>query len=258
MRYFAEIAYNGAHYYGWQRQPQQISVQQTIEDSFSTILGTTIEIVGCGRTDTGVHASQYFFHFDFDGEFPKAFLRRINKFLPKDILIFDIFPVNKDAHARFDATSRSYVYHLELLKNPFRQQTAYYYPYPQKLNFDHLNEAAALLMNYGEFFPFCKTDSDVNTMKCTLTQSHWTREGAALSFHISANRFLRGMVRLIVGMCLNVGMGKTSIQEVEEALSNQTRLTKSWSVPPEGLFLKDIKYSFLTDRISDADHATLR
>lgn len=247
MRYFAELAYNGSRFYGWQRQPGQISVQEVLEDAFSTILGSAIEITGCGRTDTGVHASQYFVHFDFEGSLPNEFTRRINKFLPPDIAIYRIFPVASEAHARYDATRRAYQYHLTFRKDPFRQQTAYFFPFAKRPDIFQLQEAAQLLLDFEEFYPFCKSNTDVKTMKCQLYRAEWEFDGAdQLIFHIAASRFLRGMVRLIVGMCLNVGLGKTSPEEVQQAMEQQTRLKRSWSVPPEGLFLTEIEYPYLT------------
>lgn len=247
MRYFSELAYNGTNYFGWQKQPNQVSVQETIDHAFSTILRMPIEITGCGRTDTGVHASQYFIHFDFQGELPKGFLNRINKFLPKDISIKSIFEVQPEAHARFDAFHRSYEYHLDFHKNPFQINTTYYFPFSNQLDFEKMNQAAAVLLEFDEFFPFCKTNTDAKTMKCEMKRSEWIldEKSPKMVFHISANRFLRGMVRLIVGMCLNIGLDKISIAEVRKALETQTRLKKSLSVPPQGLFLTEIKYPFL-------------
>lgn len=247
MRYFAELAYNGSRYFGWQRQPKQISVQEELENAFSTILGQNIPVVGCGRTDTGVHAKQYFLHFDFAGDFPKAFLPRINKFLPKDIVIFRIFSVQPEAHARFDASHRAYEYHIDFEKNPFGQETSYYYPFAKQLDFEQLQAAATLLLKYKEFYPFCKTKTDVKTMQCSLKQAEWVEDNTnkQLLFHIAANRFLRGMVRLIVGMCLNVGLGKLTLEEVKKAMDQQKRLPKSLSVPPQGLYLTDIRYEFV-------------
>ena len=244
MRYFTELAYNGTNYNGWQKQLNAPSVQETIEKAFSTILGTGIEVVGCGRTDTGVHASQYFMHFDFDEKFPKAFLNRVNKFLPPDIAIRQVFQVGDDAHARFDAVHRSYEYHLVFEKNPFEINTVWHFPFAEKPRLELVREAATLLIGYVEFAPFCKTHSDVKTMKCNLARSEWvvdenTREWV---YHISSNRFLRGMVRLVVGMCLNVGLGKISLQAVRQAMEQQTPLEKSWSVPPQGLFLTEVKF----------------
>ena len=244
MRYFTELAYNGTRYHGWQKQPNATSVQETIERAFSTILNEKIEVVGCGRTDTGVHASQYFMHFDFGGEMPKGFVGRVNLFLPKDIAIRQIFEVDENIHARFDAIHRSYEYHIVFEKTPFEIETVWHYYLAKKLNVEKLNEAAALLLNYKEFFPFCKTHHDALTMECHLTRCEWVldRDKKKLVFHITANRFLRGMVRLIVGMCINVAAGKLAIEKVNEALDKQAHLEKSWSVPPEGLFLSEVKY----------------
>ena len=244
MRYFSELTYNGTNYNGWQRQPNASSVQETIEQAFSTILGADIEVVGCGRTDTGVHASQYFMHFDFEKEFPKEFLKRVNKFLPEDIAIRQIFQVDDEAHARFDAVRRSYAYHIVLEKNSFETNTAWYFPFFEKLDFEKTQQAAALLLDYAEFQPFCKSNTDVKTMKCDLLRSEWilTAEQKRMTYHISANRFLRGMVRLVIGMCLNVGLQKITLEDVRQALEQQTLVKKSWSVPPHGLFLTEVQY----------------
>ncbi len=250
MRYFSELAYRGTNYNGWQRQPNAPSVQQAIEEAMATILGSAIEVVGCGRTDTGVHASQYFMHFDFEGPFPKEFHRRLNKLLPNDIAIHSIFEVAPDAHARFDAVRRSYEYHITLDKDPFGEHTTWHFPFFDKLDLEKTQAAAALLLGYQEFQPFCKSNTDVHTMECTLYRSEWVLDltSRRFIFHISANRFLRGMVRLIVGMCLNVGLGKVGIDEVRQALDQQVLLKKSWSVPPEGLFLTEVRYPEINDK----------
>ena len=244
MRYFSELAYKGTHYHGWQKQPNATTVQEVIERAFSTILNSQIEVVGCGRTDTGVHASQYFLHFDFDGEMPEGFISRINKFLPKDIAIRRVFKVDENKHARFDATNRSYEYHLVFAKTPFEIDTAWYYYLAKTLEVEKRNTAAALLLSYQEFFPFCKTHHDALTMQCDLQRCEWIldKENGRMVFHISANRFLRGMVRLIVGMCINVATGKLPLEKVKDAMNRQVLLEKSWSVPPEGLFLSEVKY----------------
>ncbi len=244
MRYFSELAYNGTHYHGWQKQQNAASVQETIERAFSTILNSEIEVVGCGRTDTGVHASQYLMHFDFEGTFPDGFVHRMNKYLPKDIVIRSVFEVNENAHARFDAVHRSYEYHLVFEKTPFETETAWHFYLSKTLDVDKLNEAASLLLGFNEFFPFCKTNHDAKTMECLLSRSEWVHDEkkGLLVFHISANRFLRGMVRLIVGMCINVALGKLTLEEVTKAMENQTMLEKSWSVPAHGLFLTEVKY----------------
>ncbi|MBI1227835.1 MAG: tRNA pseudouridine(38-40) synthase TruA [Bacteroidetes bacterium] len=244
MRYFSELAYKGTKYSGWQRQPNALSVQQVIEEAMSTILDAKIEVTGCGRTDAGVHASQYFLHFDFEGEFPDEFLRRLNKLLPTDVAFRSIYEVKNDAHARFDAIRRSYEYHIVLDKSPFEIDMAWHFPFFDKLNIGEMQIAAALLLRYGNFQPFCKSNTDVQTMECSLYHADWTIDEASrrMVFHISANRFLRGMVRLIVGMCLNVGLGKVELEEVKDALDRQVLLNKSWSVPAEGLFLTEVKY----------------
>jgi len=245
MRYFLHLAYNGTRYYGWQRQPSAVSVQETLEDALSTILNSPLEITGCGRTDTGVHARQYYAHFDFEGDFPEAFLRRLNKFLPPDIAVYELLPVADDAHARYDAIHRAYEYHLTFSKDPFRVETRYFYPFPVRLQLDAMNEAAALLLEYENFFPFCKSDTDVRTLRCDLRRSEWLPMPGGLVYHIAADRFLRGMVRLIVGMCLLVGSGKTRLEEVRQAMDQQERLPQAQSAPPQGLFLTEVKYPYI-------------
>lgn len=247
MRYFVELAYNGAKYIGWQKQPNGSSIQTTIEKGLSKILRQSIEVVGCGRTDARVHAKQYFLHFDFEEELPDDLLFRINKVLPKDISFLNVRQVEDTAHARFDATHRAYEYHLDFSKNPFEIDTVYYFSQAEKLDQNKMQEAAKLLFEFKAFFPFCKSKNDARTMNCKIMRSEWVfdNENGRMVFHISANRFLRGMVRLIVGMCLNVGLGKVSLEEVRNALEKQERLDKSLSVPPHGLFLIDIRYPYL-------------
>ena len=246
-RFFAELAYNGSAYVGWQKQPGQSSVQGTIENALSTILNQPIEVLGCGRTDTGVHAKYFVLHFDYDGSFPHGFIRRLNKFLPPDICIYRISPVADQAHARFDATRRAYRYYITKEKDPFRQHTAYHFPFYDDLNPDLLQESAQLIRQYDHFFPFCKTNSDAKTMRCRIDACSWSTlpSQKELVFYISADRFLRGMVRLIVGMSLELAIGKTSLESVRKALDQQSRLERSWSVPPDGLFLTEVHYEYL-------------
>ncbi len=244
MRYFAELAYNGTAYVGWQRQPEGISVQEKLEETLSLLLRQPVEITGCGRTDAGVHASRYFIHFDFEGDFPEAFLRRLNKVLPRDIAVYRIFPVHPDAHARYDAFYRAYRYTITFRKDPFRTETAFFYPFPQKPDLKKMQEAAQLLLHYTDFYPFCKSDTDVDSMRCELKKAEWVFNEATelLTFEIAANRFLRGMVRLIVGACINAGTGKVSLDELKLAMDTQTRLKKSYSAPAEGLTLIEVRY----------------
>lgn len=247
MRYFAALAYNGTHYKGWQRQPNATTVQQVIEEAMTLILRKETKVMGCGRTDTGVHAKYFIIHFDHEGGFPEGFLNRLNKFLPKDIVFYWIKPVAEKAHARFDAYHRSYEYHLDFHKNPFQQDTAFHFPFAGKLDVDQMKAAAKMLLEYKEFAPFCKTKSDAKTMICEMKIAEWeVREaGKKLVFHISANRFLRGMVRLIVGMCLNVGLGRISLDELKTAMESQKPLKRSLSVAAKGLYLTEVRYPFI-------------
>ncbi len=247
MRYFAELAYNGTRYCGWQRQPNGMSVQEKLEDTMPTLLGEMVQVTGCGRTDAGVHASQYFMHFDVARPISQGYLGRLNRLLPHDIALYRIFEVAPDAHARFDAVLRSYEYRIALRKDPFRTETSWHFPFFARLDIDKVQQAAGLLRTYDSFYPFCKSETDAKTMRCVLSRSEWILDEAAqrFTFHISADRFLRGMVRLIVGMCLNVGLGQVSIEEVQHALERQERLQKSLSVPPNGLFLTEVRYPFV-------------
>jgi tRNA pseudouridine38-40 synthase len=245
MRYFIKLAYNGTRFHGWQSQPNAVTVQGMIEEKMSLLLRSDISIVGCGRTDAGVHAKEYYAHFNFENPFPKNFLHRLNLVLPNDIVIYDIFEVAPEAHARFDAYHRSYEYHICFDKNPFEIETTWVYPHREEfLNIDKMKAAAAVLMEFEDFNTFCKTNTDVKTTLCEMKRSEWIidTENRCLVFHISANRFLRGMVRLIVGMCINVGIGKVSIEELRQALVNKEPLKIPYSAPPQGLFLTDIRY----------------
>lgn len=244
MRYFAELAYCGTRYAGWQKQPGQLTVQSELEQWFSTLLRSPIEVTGCGRTDTGVHARWYVLHFDAPQALPSDFLFRINQVLSNNIVVFNIFEVATTAHARFDARHRAYEYHLGGVKDPFSQNTRLFYPRARNVDWELAQAAASLLLSYQEFYPFCKSDHDANTLRCDLRRSEWIWDPDTQKavYHIAADRFLRGMVRLIVGMCLQVGLGKISIQQVQHALDTQSLLPKSWSVPPEGLFLTAVKY----------------
>ena len=247
MRYFAELSYRGTNYFGWQRQPLQISIQETLETALSTILRSPTAITGCGRTDTGVHARQYFLHFDVENGGPQNLTHRLNKLLPSDIAVKQIFRVEAAAHARFDAFERSYEYYMGFEKDPFSTDLVWHFPYSQKPDLGKMQKAAALLKNYDHFYTFCKSNTDVKTMACQLKRSEWIFDERKNQyvFYITANRFLRGMVRLIVGMCVNVGLDKIRLEEVEKALKNQSLLEKNLSVPPQGLYLTGIKYPFL-------------
>lgn len=246
MRYFLTLSYRGTRYAGWQVQPNAPSVQATLEAALSTILREKIEITGCGRTDTGVHARYYVAHFDTEANLPSSFLNGLNSLLPEDVAIQEIRSVNPAAHARFDAFERSYEYHLSLRKDPFSTETAWFYPLSANLDFSKMQEVAALLPQYSAFFPFCKSDSGLEHYACDLKKAFWEQlpEKQEWIFHITANRFLRGMVRLIVGACVQVGRGQLQLSDIQTALDEQKSLKKSLSVPPQGLFLTDVKYPF--------------
>jgi len=244
MRYRVQISYDGTSYCGWQNQPNGISIQQILENRLGIKLQKEISITGCCRTDSGVHALQSYFHFDFDGELPNDFIHALNYFLPFDISVNEIVEVNADFHARFDATARAYVYKIHSIKNPFKHNKSFYFPQIKNIDPSVLEEAAMIIREGTEFGPFCKTTSDAKTMYCQIMEACWLfdRDHDSYEFHISANRFLRGMVRLIAGASLQVGLGKMNMVELREALVNQQPLSKPWAVPAEGLYLKSILY----------------
>lgn len=242
-RYVLELAYRGTAYAGWQRQPNALSVEETVDTALSTMLGTPTKIVGCGRTDAGVHASDYVAHFDYVGSLPPRLAGRLNRYLPADIAVHRLAVVDSDFHARFSASGRAYVYRISAGKDPFRTDTVAWLPQLGALDHAAMRAAAKLLLGYTAFAPFCKSNSDAFTMNCTLTESRWVFGPRELSYHVAANRFLRGMVRLIVGMCLQVGGGKVGLEEVVRALDRQQPLPKPWSAPAQGLFLCKVDYS---------------
>ena len=247
MRYFAELSFNGTNYVGWQKQPTGTSVQATIDEALSTIQREKIEVMGCGRTDARVHATQFFIHFDTEKPLIDNLKNRINKFLPKDIAIRRFISVEENAHVRYHATNRAYEYHIEFYKNPLKTDTAFFYPFAHQMDMKLLQKAATLLIDYDEFFPFCKSHSSAKTMCCDIRECRWTIEEGVdhLVFHIAADRFLRGMVRMIVGMCINVATHKVSLKEVKEAMDNQLRLERSYAVPAHGLYLTKVAYPFI-------------
>jgi tRNA pseudouridine38-40 synthase len=246
MRFFLTLSYLGTRYSGWQVQPNAPSVQATLEEALTTILREKIEVTGCGRTDAGVHARYYVAHFDATEHLPPTFLRGLNSILPDDIAAHDVRPVAPEAHARYDAFERGYEYHVALRKDPFATGTAWFFPQNGKIDLQKMQDVAGLLLNYKSFFPFCKTDSGTEGYDCEMKKAFWEHrpQDFRLVFHIAANRFLRGMVRLIVGACLNAGLGKIEIEDVKSALDEQKPLKKSLSVPPQGLFLTDVKYPY--------------
>ncbi|SHJ18900.1 tRNA pseudouridine(38-40) synthase TruA [Aquimarina spongiae] len=241
MRYFLELSYNGVPYHGWQRQPNAISVQEVIEKGLSTVLRTTIDIVGAGRTDTGVHAKQIMAHFDIEKDIDSEDLKyKLNSILPPEIAVRNVQEVAVNAHARFDAVSRSYEYHLTLAKNPFVLDKSYYFK--KKLDIDSMNEAAKLLLNYTNFKCFSKSKTDVKTYNCTITEAYWKKYGDDLVFSISANRFLRNMVRAIVGTLIEIGEGKLAVGDLITIIKSEDRSRAGYSVPAHGLYLTNVQY----------------
>ena len=242
MRYFIEFSYKGTAYHGWQRQPNAMSVQQQLEDAFSMLLGHQTIIVGAGRTDTGVHAKQMFAHVNLDLPLDqvKQLVYRLNKFLPHDIAIIDMHSVREDAHARFDATSRSYTYHMVQHKNPFAHEWAY--TFTSTLDFEAMNAAAALLLTHTNFKCFSRSKTDVKTYDCNVTEAIWKQVDSSWVFYISANRFLRNMVRAIVGTLLDVGTGKTNLEDFQNILNSSDRTKAGSSAPAHGLFLTKVHY----------------
>ena len=244
MRFALGLAYKGTAYSGWQKQNNAPTVQEEVEKALSIRLGTDIAVTGCCRTDAGVHAADYVLHFDYEQSFDDSFLYNINNILPKDIAVKKIYVVKDDFHARFDATSRSYVYKIHSRKNPFREGLSFYFPAIEKADMELIQHTAGIIAGYNEFFPFCKAHTDVKTMKCDIRESFWKfdKDKGEYRFHITSDRFLRGMVRLIVGALLNIGLGKMDVDELKDAMQKQRRMKLNWSVPAHGLYLNKIDY----------------
>jgi tRNA pseudouridine38-40 synthase len=247
MRYLIDISYDGTNYNGWQRQNNtKTTVQQSIEDVLSTISNENIVLAGCGRTDTGVHAINYIAHFDMVLPIDdiQLLIYRVNQILNSDIVVHSVKQVSEGFHARFDALSRSYSYYVSVDKNPFQSQFSYYYKYKNELDLEALNNCANLLIGKHNFNTFCKSGSDANNTFCEVSSCQWTFDEIKNQyvFNITSNRFLRGMIRLIVGACLNVERQKLTIAEIEYGLISGERLKLDWSVPANGLFLKNIVY----------------
>ncbi len=249
LRYFIKLAYNGTNYHGWQSQPNASSVQKTLSKAVSVILNSEIILMGAGRTDTGVHAKEMFAHFDFEIPFDsQSLVHKLNSFLPKDIIIYAIIPVHNDAHARFDATKRTYEYHIHTFKDAFAQDLSWYFH--QTLDINLMNEASKILLNHTDFQCFSKVNTDVNTFDCTIFEAFWTQgadkqENNNLVFTISANRFLRNMVRAIVGTLVNVGLQKITLEDFNEIIKSKNRENAGFSVPAHGLYLTKIDYDYL-------------
>ena len=242
MRYFIEFSYNGSEFHGWQRQNNALTVQQILEESLSLIQGELLTVVGAGRTDSGVHARLMVAHFDVNELSYKKinFIFKLNQLLPKSIVILDLRSVKLEAHSRFDAISRTYFYYISLIKNPFDYPLHYFYN--GKLDWKLMNQASEILTNHKDFKCFSKSNTDVKTFLCDIDKAIWNLNDNGAVFEITANRFLRNMVRAIVGTLIEIGNGKKNINQLEKILASKKRANAGYSAPANGLFLTKIIY----------------
>jgi tRNA pseudouridine38-40 synthase len=241
MRYFFEIAYNGTNYNGWQSQPNAVGVQTVVEDALTKLFRVPVSIVGSGRTDTGVHCEQQFFHTDLESPFDQEkLIQRLNSFLPHDIVIKSIRQVRPDASARYDAIERTYQYRITRVKDPFLQGLSWHYF--KEVNVQNMNRAAAYIVGEHDFECFSKVKTDVNHFICHIRMAKWVEKGDQLIFTVSANRFLRGMVRAIVGTLLDVGTGRITYKDFVSIIESRDRRKAGQNVPASGLFLVKVKY----------------
>lgn len=245
QRFFIEICYEGTNYFGWQRQPEFISLQQIIEETLSKLYATPITIVGCGRTDTGVHAKHYFFHFDAPKERPNLkFI--LQKMFPKDIGVLNVYPVAENAHTRFDATERTYWYFLDEEYDVFRRNQSWNYPLSE-LNFDLIYKACELFTQYDNYIALCRFNPELKNHLSKVSQAEWCFFEAEkrVIFKVKSNRYLRNQIRRMVGCLVDIGRGAITVEELEESLKNGTELKYNRSAPPQGLFLWQIKYPYI-------------
>lgn len=240
-RYFVKLAYDGTPFHGWQTQPNANTVQQEVNNALSIIIGQSAEVVGCGRTDTGVHASVYYLHFDSDEkQNTSKLVTKLNGLLPQAIGACEAYEVSPKSHARFDATMRSYEYRIVRLKNPFEVKRAYQFRLP--LDIQSMNFASNYLLSISDFSSFCKLGSDAKTTICKVSEAKWERQDDLLIFRISADRFLRNMVRAIVGTLMDVGLGKISFEAFKTIIENGKRSEAGTSAPAHGLYLTHVEY----------------
>lgn len=239
-RYFLEVSYKGAAYSGFQTQENSTTIQGEVEKAFAVLQREKVVMTGSSRTDAGVHARQNFFHFDFNEPLHSQFLYKINSILPGDIVVKNIERVNNDAHCRFDAKSRTYQYFIYRQKEPFLEDRAWYFPYTLKK--EELDKAAALLFSYQDFTSFSKRNTQVKTFQCQIIESIWRVEGDCLIYRVSANRFLRGMVRALVSTMLQVGREKISLAEFADIIEAKDCTKASFAAPAKGLFLEKVNF----------------
>ncbi len=244
-RYFLHLAYNGRAYHGWQVQENAITIQSQITQALASILQQDIEITGCGRTDTGVHAKNFYAHFDIkillDKEKRNKLCFKLNRFLPEDIVIHNILPVTNTAHARFDATARTYQYHIANTKNPFKNKLSYHIY--GNIDLDLMNKAAEHLLHYTDFTSFSKTGTQTKTNDCKIQYALWQKnKDNTITFTIKADRFLRNMVRAIVGTLIDVGTKKITVEQFCKIIDTKNRSNAGYSVPAQALFLTEVTY----------------
>jgi tRNA pseudouridine38-40 synthase len=241
MRYFLDLSYRGTKYHGWQIQANAHTVQQELQSALSVIFGEEMTCLGSGRTDTGVHALQQIVHFDTASKIESDLvIYKLNKMLPKDISVQSLRPVREVAHARFDAYLRSYQYRLNKRKSPFIIDLSYYWPYP--LDIATMNKAAKLLLGTKDFQAFSKVKTDVESFECDITQAIWREDNEYITFDVSANRFLRGMVRALVGTLMEIGQGRAGVEDFEKIIESKDRKSAGRAVPACGLFLTEVCY----------------
>lgn len=241
LRYFLKFAYCGTHFFGFQRQPKQLGVQQAVEEALSILLREEIAITGAGRTDTGVHAKEMYAHFNTEKSLPKDFVYRLNALTKEDVAFYECIPVTEDAHARFDAVSRTYEYHICYRKNPFEKHLSWQL-WNRILDFDAMKAAEVHLLGKKDFSSFEKKGSDNMTSICEVTEAFWQEKEHGIYFTITANRFLRNMVRSIVGTLAEVGMGKRRPEDLPQLIEERNRSEAGLSVPADGLYLTQITY----------------
>ncbi|MES2630046.1 MAG: tRNA pseudouridine(38-40) synthase TruA [Bacteroidota bacterium] len=248
FRYFIELSYKGTAYCGWQVQPNAVAVQEVLNKALSTLLRSPgLETVGCGRTDAGVHATLFYAHFDLDHkvkEKEEIFIYKINSLLPEDVAVSRLIPLHPEAHARFDATRREYKYYIHFKKDPFSKETSVYQA--KVPDMELMNKAAATLLNVSDFTSFAKLHADAKTNICKVTHARWEQTEKGMCFTISADRFLRNMVRAIVGTLLLVGNRKITLDQFRDIIIQQDRGSAGMSAPAQGLFLTGIEYPYLS------------
>lgn len=239
-RYFLELAYKGTGYSGFQVQHNAVTIQSEVEKAISILHKEKVLLTGSSRTDSGVHALQNYFHFDFEGELNKQFVYKMNAILPPSIVIKNLMCVKPEAHCRFDAINREYGYHIYRFKNPFINDISYYYPF--KLSFDHLNQAASIIKEYSDFTSFSKRNTQVKSFLCNIETSEWVIENDQLIYKVTANRFLRGMVRALTATMLKVGRQKMGLEEFRSVIEVKDCTMASFAVPAHGLFLSRVNF----------------